>query len=76
MPTDRDDESGRFREQYPAESFLNAVEELDVVTTSKVAEHVGCSYDLAYRRLNALAEEGQVEKMDVGGSFMWARTTD
>lgn len=75
MPTDRDDESGRFREQYSAETFLNAVEKLSVATTSKVAEHVGCSYDLAYRRLTALAEEGEVEKTDVGGSFIWTSAT-
>lgn len=73
VPTDRDDESGRFREQYPTEAFLKAVEELDVATTSKVAERVGCSYDLAYRRLNTLAEDEKLEKTDVGGSFVWAR---
>lgn len=75
MPTDRDDESGRFRTQYGTESFLNAVEELNVATTSKVAERVGCSYDLAYRRLNALAEDENVVKTDVGGSFVWERTS-
>lgn len=74
MPTDRDDESGRFREEYPTEAFMKAVEESDVATTSKVAERVGCSYDLAYRRLNTLSENGKVERTDVGGSFVWART--
>jgi len=73
VPTDRDDESGRFREQYRTGTFLKAVEETDVATTSKVAEQVGCSYDLAYRRLKALAEDGDVVKTDVGGSFVWER---
>jgi hypothetical protein len=68
---DRDDDSGRFQTTYPTETFLAAVEHLDVPTTSNVADYVGCSYDLAYRRLNALAETGHVEKTDVGGSFMW-----
>jgi hypothetical protein len=74
MPTNRDDESGRFLEEYPMEAFLKAVEELEVATTSKVAECVGCSYDLAYRRLNTLSKDGDVERTEVGGSFVWART--
>ena len=73
MPTDRDDDSGRFREQYPKELFVEAVGDLDTATTSNVAERVGCSYDLAYRRLNALSEQGDVKKTDVGGSFVWNR---
>ena len=76
MPIDRDDESGRFQEQYSTETFLNAVKKLDVATTSNVAGHVGCSYDLAYRRLTALAEEGEVEKTDIGGSFIWTFSPD
>lgn len=73
MPTDRDDESGRFREEYPSKAFLRAVDELNVATTSKVAERVGCSYDLAYRRLNILSEDELIEKADVGGTFVWSR---
>ena len=72
VPNDRDEDSGKFREQYPTESFLKAVDELNMATTSKVAESVGCSYDLAYRRLTALAEEGQVVKSEVGGSLVWS----
>jgi hypothetical protein len=74
VPTERDDDSGQFREQYSRELFLEAVGKLDVATTSKVAERVGCSYDLAYRRLNTLSEQGDVEKTDVGGSFVWSRS--
>ena len=51
MPTERDEDSGQFREQYPRELFLDGVGELEVATTANVAEYVGCSYDLAYRRL-------------------------
>jgi CTP-dependent riboflavin kinase len=71
VTTDRDDESGRFREQYSTEAFVEAVQELDVATTSKIAERVGCSYDLAYRRLKTLAEEDEIERTDVAGSFVW-----
>jgi hypothetical protein len=71
VTTDRDDESGRFREQYSTEAFVEAVQELDVATTSKIAERVGCSYDLAYHRLKTLAEEDEIERTDVAGSFVW-----
>ena len=71
MPTDRDDETGQFREEYPQESFIEAIGEIDSATTTKVAEHVGCSYDLAYRRLNALQDEGVVSRVTVGNTFLW-----
>lgn len=73
MTADRDDESGKFTEQYPRESFLQAVGTIDNATTARVAEEVGCSYDLAYRRLNALEEEGEVTRTEIGSSFVWSR---
>lgn len=71
MSPNRDDKTGKFDEEYPRESFLEAVEEIGTATTSRVADHVGCSYDLAYRRLNELLERGEVEREEVGGSFVW-----
>jgi hypothetical protein len=76
VPADRDNESGQFCEQYPTEKFFKAIQDLEVATTTNVAEEVGCSYDLAYRRLNSLAEEGSVTKTDVGGSFIWTAEQD
>jgi len=70
---ERDEESGKFTDQYSREEFIEAVEELDIVTTTKVADYVGCSYDLAYRRLHELAEEGEINKEDAGGLFIWSR---
>lgn len=69
--THRDEETGQFEEEYPDEMFLEAIDELDVATTSEVAEYVGCSYDLAYRRLHTLANEGAVTKIEAGNSFIW-----
>ncbi|WP_396611464.1 transcriptional regulator [Haloferax sp. S1W] len=71
MAPDRDKDTGRYRKEYPVESFLQAVSELEVATTSKVAKKVGCSYDLAYRRLHELEERGNLKKQEVGGSFVW-----
>jgi hypothetical protein len=69
---DRDEDSGRFTEQYPENAFLEAIERLDTATTTKIAEEVGCSYDLAYRRLNSLLSEEKVERKQVGPSFVWS----
>lgn len=71
MPPKRDDETGKFDEEYPRESFVETIEELEPATTSRVAEYVECSYDLAYRRLNELFENGEVEREEIGGSFVW-----
>jgi len=67
---DRDD-GGQFTEEYEDEAFLSAIEGLTVASTQSVADEVGCSYDLAYRRLKALKEDGDVSKEEVGGSFVW-----
>ncbi len=72
MPVDRDEDSGKFTEQYPREAFLRAVENTENATTKQVAEAVGCSYDLAYRRLNELEEEGEVTCTEIGSSFVWS----
>lgn len=71
MTPERDDDSGKFTEQYPREAFLRAVAEIENATTAKVAEEVGCSYDLAYRRLNDLVEEGEITRTQIGSSFIW-----
>lgn len=73
MAPQRDEESGEFTDQYPRQKFLEAVEELEIATTSRVAEYVDCSYDLAYRRLREFEEEDIVNKNDVGGLFIWSR---
>lgn len=65
------DEEGRFSEEFPDEAFLQAIKSLPVASTQKVADEVGCSYDLAYRRLKTLEEEDEVTYDKVGQSFVW-----
>ncbi|WP_193309203.1 transcriptional regulator [Halorubrum halophilum] len=72
MTADRDEESGKFTEQYSRETFLKAVNSLENATTAQVAEKVGCSYDLAYRRLKGLEEEEEVTRTEIGSSFVWS----
>jgi predicted transcriptional regulator len=68
---DQRDEDGRFRERYTEEAFLNAVSEVEVASTQNVADFVGCSYDLAYRRLKEMEDNGLVRHETVGNSFIW-----
>ena len=68
---DERNEEGRFKEEYSDEDFLSVINELPVASTQNVADEVGCSYGLAYRRLQDLEEKGNIEREDVGGSFVW-----
>lgn len=72
MPYDeRDDESGQFTPSFTDEEFLDVVRERDLPTTSEIADAVGCKYRTAYDRLNQLADEGVLEKREVGNSLVW-----
>lgn len=65
------DEDGKFNQEYPDESFLSAIESTTIASTQNVADEVGCSYDLAYRRLKSLQESDEIHREEVGGSFVW-----
>lgn len=67
---DRDDE-GQYTQTYPDEAFFNAIRQLDVTGTQNIADEVGCSYDLAYRRLKQLQAENEVEVQEVRNAFIW-----
>ncbi len=73
MSDERTDD-GKFDQQYTRSSFLEAIESLSVASTQSVADHVGCSYDLAYRQLKTLESEGLISHENVGGSFVWLRS--
>lgn len=73
MPAERDENTGKYTRKFPVEDFVMAVEDLGTATTSNVAEIVGCSYDLAYRRLKDLEAEEEVTARRVGDSFLWSR---
>lgn len=65
------DEEGKYSEVYPDSVFLEAVREVPVASTQNVAEEVGCSYDLAYRRLGDIFETGRLKREEVGNSFVY-----
>lgn len=67
-------EAGRFGEIYTEEDFLNAVEDLQPVGTSEIADTVGCSRQNADYRLRKLADEGKVTSDKIGNSLAWTLT--
>jgi hypothetical protein len=71
VTANRDEETGRFKREFPLSSFLDEVDTLDPATTTDVADAIGCSYDLAYRRLKELEDSGDVEAQQVGNTFIW-----
>ena len=74
MADDDRGEDGKYTETYSDEAFLSAIAEIDVASTQAVADAVGCSYDLAYRRLKQLRKEGKVDSRKVRNAFVWLRT--
>jgi hypothetical protein len=78
MPgAERDDDSGQYTETYPAERFVDAIAELDdMVGTQDVADHVGCSYETAYKKLRQLEDDGTIESKKVANARVWLRSDE
>lgn len=71
MP-DRDEDTGRYVEEYPPELFLDALDELSGAGgTQEVADEVGCKYDIAYKKLRQLEEKGRIAVRKVGNANLW-----
>lgn len=71
MGRERDDFSGRYTTEFPLSDFKEAVEELGLSSTQDIADKVGCSYDLAYRRLKELREDGEIKGKKIGNTYHW-----
>jgi Mn-dependent DtxR family transcriptional regulator len=77
VPPERDDETGRYTASWSNEDFLEALRELGgVAGTTDVADRVDCSRKTAYHWLNDLADEGKVERREIGGSLTWILDSD
>ena len=77
MPVDRHrDDSGTYTSEYDPEEFLDALRSHggSVVPTRAVIDEIDCARDTALDYLGQLAEDGAVEKHDVGAGFAWSVT--
>ena len=73
MGRERDKDTGKFTTQYQREDFLDALEQEDFLSTNDVAEIVGCTQNLAYRRLKELENEGEVISKEIGRFLAWQK---
>lgn len=72
----RDEESGKFTEEYPEEDFIKALKKLESSGTTDIAEFVGCDRRTAYLKLNSLEEVGKVESKKIGNALLWELTME
>jgi DNA-binding MarR family transcriptional regulator len=70
---DRDEESGKFTEEYPLQEFLAALSELGPSGTTDISDYIGCDRRTAYLKLKTLEEEGEIRSRKVGNSLLWER---
>ncbi len=68
---ERDEESGKFTEEYPQKAFLDALDELGPTGTTDVSEYVGCDRRTAYLKLQSLEEDGKITSRKVGNALLW-----
>lgn len=68
---EQDEETGKIKQAYPDQAFVEAVAEHSPAATSEVGEAVGCSSHNAYRRLKQLEEAGEVRSKMAGNSLIW-----
>lgn len=68
---ERDEESGKFIEEYPLQEFIEALDELGPSGTTDISDYIGCDRRTAYLKLKSLEEEGEVSSTKVGNSLFW-----
>jgi len=68
---ERDEESGKFTQEYPKEDFLEALEELGPSGTTDISDYVGCDRRTAYLKLQSLEEEGKITSQKIGNALLW-----
>lgn len=72
--SERDDGTGRFKPEFEDSDFIEVLEGESGaagLSTSEVAELVGCEYRTAYARLGDLRDDGVLSSREVGGSLLW-----
>lgn len=68
---ERDEDTGKFTEEFPLEEFLYTLEEIGPAGTTEIAEQIGCDRRTAYLKLQSLEEDGDVESRKVGNALLW-----
>lgn len=56
---------------YPLEDFVEAVRADQMIGTQDVADKIECSYELAYKKLHRLEDQGEVQRQKVANTIIW-----
>ncbi|QIB75219.1 AsnC family protein [Halogeometricum borinquense] len=70
MPRRRNDDSGQFKEVYSDEDILSLLEDTRL-STSEVADQLGCHRTTAHDRLTELEDENEITSKQVGNTLLW-----
>ena len=70
VPRDRDDDTGKYEEVYDDETIV-AVLRGTRLSTSEVADELGCHRTTAHSRLVDLEDENMVVSSPVGNTLIW-----
>ena len=70
VPRRRNDESGRYQEVYSDEELLSLLEGTRL-STSEVADQLGCHRTTAHARLSELENEGKITSNQAGNTLIW-----
>lgn len=72
LDRERDEESGRFTEEYPPTELITAIRDAGgAAGTQEVADAVGCSYETAYKKLRRLEDDDELTHRKVGNARLW-----
>ena len=72
----RDTESGKFTQKYTDEVFIEGVATLGGDGTQNIADEVDCDYDITYKRLRELEDDGVVTSRKIGNTRFWELPDD
>lgn len=69
-------EGGEFTSEVTMEDVLGIFDSVEgpAITSTDVSDHLGCSREVARKRLSELHEEGRVERRKSGRTVLWWRT--
>ena len=68
----RDEDSGRFQEEYPPEDVIEAIQNCDdYAGTADVADEIGTTTESAYVKLRAMEDQGYLKSQLIGQSRIW-----
>lgn len=72
------DSAGRYTATVPPEDVLGVFDAVDgpAITSADVTDVLGCSREVARKRLAELHEQGRVERRKSGRTVLWWRTDD